>query len=73
MDSPGKKSRRRRLFVKLAVVCFWLLLWEIISIRVNEEILVASPVAVLKTLFILVRSLDFWQTIFFSFARIVLL
>jgi NitT/TauT family transport system permease protein len=72
MANTVMRSRFMHYGKKTAVICFWLLLWEILSILIHQEILVASPAEVLKTLFVLVQSFDFWQTIFFSFTRIVL-
>lgn len=56
---------------KLFVFCFWLLVWELASLRIGNEIFLASPFAVLKALFVLIWDLDFWQTIFFSSLRII--
>jgi NitT/TauT family transport system permease protein len=41
------------------------------SLKIQSEILLASPISTFKTLLELVRKLDFWQTILFSFGRIV--
>jgi NitT/TauT family transport system permease protein len=57
--------------MKIVAVCFWLVGWEILSITVDKEFLIASPPEVLVTLLQLAGSGSFWQTIFFSFARIV--
>jgi len=68
------KFRRqcKKYGVKILVLCFWLLLWEILSRVVNKEILLAPPIAVIQTLGRLSMSLSFWQTILFSSARIIL-
>jgi NitT/TauT family transport system permease protein len=57
--------------LKLFAVCFWIMIWELASILVGYELLLASPIAVLGTLLVLIRSLDFWQTILFSSLRII--
>lgn len=57
--------------IHILVICFWLLLWEILSLVIHQEIFMASPVAVLITLVKLVQTISFWQTILFSFLRIV--
>jgi NitT/TauT family transport system permease protein len=56
---------------KLFAICFWLLIWELASIMVGNDILLASPIVVFKTLVVLTQSLDFWQTILFSSLRII--
>ncbi len=57
--------------MKLFVACFWLLIWELVSRWVGQELFLASPVAVFRTLLVLVQTMDFWQTIFFSSLRII--
>lgn len=71
-----KKKEMRNSFVKkygykFFVICFWLLVWELASIAIGQELFLASPFAVLQTLFVLVWGLDFWQTILFSSLRII--
>lgn len=68
----SEKTRMKQYGIKAAVICFWLLLWELASRWVGHEILLASPPAVLQALFQLCRTLDFWQTILFSSFRIIL-
>ncbi len=57
---------------KLLAVVFWLIVWELFSLSIHEEILLPSPVAVFTTLFGLLQTLDFWQTIVYSSLRILL-
>ncbi|MDF2484283.1 MAG: putative rane protein [Herbinix sp.] len=71
----GAKAWRvygRKYGLKVFVVCFWILIWELVSRGVGHELLLASPFAVIKTLFVLAQSIDFWQTILFSSLRIIL-
>ncbi|MDD3172678.1 MAG: ABC transporter permease subunit [Herbinix sp.] len=71
-DKYGLKGFLKHYGFKILAVCFWLLLWELLSIWIGHEILLAAPTAVLVTLIGLVGSLDFWQTILFSSLRIIL-
>lgn len=64
--TSNKKNRK----IKLWAVLFWLLVWESVSIWLGQEILLVSPVAVLKRLGILIFEISFWKTIGFSFFRI---
>jgi NitT/TauT family transport system permease protein len=57
--------------VKVFVICFWVLVWELVSRWVAQELFLPSPWEVLRTLFVLSRSTDFWQTILFSSIRII--
>lgn len=64
--TSSKKNRK----IKLWAVLFWLLVWEIASLWLGQEILLVSPVAVLKRLGSLIFEASFWKTICFSLFRI---
>ncbi|PHV70859.1 nitrate ABC transporter permease [Sporanaerobium hydrogeniformans] len=49
----------------------WLFVWHLASIVIGKDILLVSPLVVLKTLFLLIKEVAFWTTISFSFTRIV--
>lgn len=66
------KAFRKQYGLKIFAVLFWLILWEIASIKVGRDILLASPAAVAGALVRLSGSLEFWQAVLFSSARIVL-
>ena len=53
----------------LAIV-FWLIVWQIVSMIINQEILLVTPFATLKRLLELSTEVDFWKSIFYSFANI---
>lgn len=63
--------KQKQYGVKLAVLCFWLLVWEVMSQWVGNDILLASPLLVAKAFINLIRTFDFWQTILFSSLRII--
>jgi NitT/TauT family transport system permease protein len=58
--------------IKVLVICFWLLLWELLSRWIGQDILLASPMQVAGALVSLSASADFWQAIVFSSLRIIL-
>ncbi len=76
MDKSGKK--KSRMWIKgAAAVLFWLLVWQIIVLWLDNKsgamggsILVASPFETLKTLFVLIRTAEFWKAVGYSFAKI---
>lgn len=57
--------------MKLWAIGFWLIVWQLFSSYVGQEILLVSPVSVLFKLFELVQERSFWASIGFSFVRIV--
>jgi len=65
--SQNKKSR-----IKIWTIAFWLIVWQLASLSIGQEILLVSPVSVAKKLAELVFELSFWKSIFFSFQRIVI-
>lgn len=67
-----KIIRLRKVGLRILVICFWLLIWEVASRIMNEDILLVSPFTVVQTIVTLAGQITFWQTIGFSFVRIVL-
>ena len=47
----------------------WLLVWQGGSMAIQQEMLLASPVSVARTLFSLVQTGSFWRSILFSLSR----
>ena len=52
-------------------VALWLVVWELASLYIGQEILLVSPVSVLRRLCDLALRPDFWSSIAFSFFRII--
>ena len=51
-------------------IIFWIFIWQLISMIIKEEILMVSPLVVIKTLIEMILEKEFWQRVFFSFGRI---
>jgi NitT/TauT family transport system permease protein len=56
--------------IKLWAVIFWLIIWQLISLHINKEILLVSPIKVIVRLCELSTTLLFWKSILFSLLRI---
>ncbi|MEG1931503.1 MAG: ABC transporter permease subunit [Pygmaiobacter sp.] len=54
-----------------AAVCFWLLFWQAGAVLLDSELLLSSPLTVLRTLAQLVLQNTFWQSIAASMAHIL--
>ena len=67
VDKKQEKTNK----IKLWAVVFWLLIWQGASSAVGQEILLVSPVSVLKRLLELGVQGDFWASIGFSMLRII--
>ena len=55
---------------KLISILFWVIIWEILSIVVNQEILLVSPFSAIRRLFELGLQSYFWKSILYSFIKI---
>lgn len=66
-----KKGEKNKGYRILAAV-FWILIWQAASMAINEEMLLASPFAVLGALLHLLGDGLFWSSIGNSFLKIVL-
>lgn len=62
----------KKTLITAASVLFWLIVWQIVSVCVNSKILLVSPIDTICRLWELLPSADFWGSIFFSMARILL-
>lgn len=60
----------RDALCRAGAVAFWLLVWQLASMAVGSELLLAGPAAVLMRLAQLVPTAAFWSTVGFSLARI---
>ena len=65
-------SRGNPLWNKVWLLLFWLAVWQLGSVAVGQEILLASPAAVSKALGRLAATGLFWRSIASSFGRISL-
>ena len=66
---PNKNKKEKQRKTKRWPIVFWLMIWQAASVFVGQEILLASPAAVLKRLFTLVTEPVFWQSLLFSGAE----
>ncbi len=56
---------------KLLIIAFWLLLWQLLALIIHNPILMVGPFETLRTLGALLRTTMFWQSLAFSFVRII--
>ncbi len=52
------------------VILSWIALWQFLSMAINSQILLASPISVFKELLLLIQQFYFWQAVFFTMLRI---
>ena len=64
-------TSNKRGMIKLWAIFFWLLVWQILSAYIGQEILLASPLSVLNRLAHLATRINFWSSILSSLSRII--
>lgn len=56
---------------KAWVIIFWILVWGIVSLLINKEIYLPSPISTLEAFLKLVVKVEFWKSIFLSIFRVM--
>lgn len=64
--------RNKKAGKSILAVCFWLAVWQVAAMAMQQEFLLASPLRVLQRLFTLAGTADFWMAVAASLGRIVL-
>ncbi len=67
----GKKMKHKHTIAFFAAALFWLLVWQGLSILVQSQLLLPSPMQVALTLGGLVQQGDFWQSVLYSILRVM--
>lgn len=57
---------------KAGAIVFWLLVWEIASLAIGEELFLPSPSSVMFRLVSLIPEAEFWTSILFTLERILI-
>lgn len=56
---------------KIAILCFWLLLWQIVAAGIGHPTLFAGPIQVGRELVDLLVTMDFWRVLLCSAGRVL--
>ena len=67
--TAGKEMKRVK--IKWWAVLFWMLVWQAAAMAIGQEILLVSPIAAIRRLFVLAGESVFWQSVGFSLLRII--
>ena len=70
-EAQNNRLRWKSYTIRILAAAFWILVWQLASMWLKQEILLASPVSVVKKLWQFLPQADFWKTVGFSFVRIV--
>lgn len=70
LTEESEMKHSRRLGEKIIIAAFWLLLWQIVSLTVDNNILLVGPAEVLTALSSLIGEGEFWLSLANSFLKI---
>ncbi|UQF77695.1 MAG: ABC transporter permease subunit [Lancefieldella parvula] len=56
--------------VRLGALAFWLAVWQVAAVVINQDIVLTSPIQTIQTLFSLAQLREFWISIGLSLLRI---
>lgn len=65
------QDKMKKIGIRAGVILFWLLVWQGISMIVQQEILLVSPVKVFQRIFALGSTAEFWHITALSLGRIL--
>lgn len=66
-----KRGRFKRIIKVILVIAFWIAVWQIASMIVNQPLYMPSPAETLTTLRVLLFKSSFWISIAYTFYRVV--
>lgn len=66
------KLKLNTVMRKSFAILFWIVLWQLISKMVGRELLIASPVSVVKNIIKFCGEASFWSSLWFTVIRILL-
>lgn len=65
------KNKLLLLGKAIAITAFWIAVWYLLCLKVDQPLLLPSPLAVIRELMSLVVTLSFWKTVFCSFFHVL--
>ncbi|MCD7827984.1 MAG: ABC transporter permease subunit [Clostridiales bacterium] len=68
--SDNAKNNAKKILKRIIIAAFWLGAWQILSAVVGLEVLLPSPVSVVKALADEASTADFWLSVLYSIIRI---
>lgn len=71
MISTMKNKPSTRIFKTIFILLFWILVWWLFALIVNDTYLLPSPADTLSALFKLMSQGHFYKVVFFTFLRVV--
>ena len=70
ISDRGSASTGAASAVRLGALAFWLAVWQVAAVVINQDIVLTSPIQTIQTLFSLAQLREFWVSIGLSLLRI---
>ena len=64
-------SRLKKFAVTVGAVVFWLIVWEIIALKIDSDIILVTPIEAARRLAELLTVGEFWGSVLFSSVRVL--
>jgi NitT/TauT family transport system permease protein len=64
--------RKNKKLQRIIAILFWIIVWQILAILLNQKLILASPISVLINFLKIVKTKDFWVIVSNSFTKITL-
>jgi NitT/TauT family transport system permease protein len=61
-----------KILKKTAILIFWLLVWQVLSLIISHSLIIPSPLNTLKALIYLAQTKEFYLSVLYSLMRIIL-
>ncbi len=71
MKASTTLDKLKKPIYKILAIAFWIIVWEALALAIDSDLIIASPVKVVKTLFSLVLTSAFWKSLLYSTLRIL--
>lgn len=63
-------TKSKNIILKILIIIFWIMMWEVASRLINRELYLPSVYNTLKTLFLMIQKIEFWEVVFFTISRV---
>ncbi len=64
-------ANHKKTVYKILAIAFWIIVWEALALAIDSDLIIASPVKVVKTLASLATTAGFWKSLLYSTLRIL--
>ena len=71
-STASTTSTTKKIATTLSSIFFILILWQIMSMKINSVLVLPSPLQILKCMPTLIKNTGFWENFFATFIRVII-